>query len=339
MTNYSFEWKKDLKLRQISYNDFVSLKFSNGIFSVKVDGLLGAFIFKKGEKSRFQTSGGNYITSIPAITEYEVLLRNLGVREAIILGDLAATKSGQILPFNYSQSIVKTFYNQENQDLIFHYPADIYSLNGKRISYKEALLFLNRNIGKRGLPHIRMAKFGQGDMNVFRTLYDEVKDKIGYDGIIGRDVDGKNYKIKFTGTIDLVVIGAGHEDMKAWKNKQISYLLTSFIDKNGLFRTSSKVGSGFTQRSRIALYKFIHKYKLYQRNGEIFIPPKLVIEVKYFRYRLINTPTYRFSNNEYLDSGSNLSITLSNSSFERLRDDKKPNKFDARLEQIPEFKY
>lgn len=186
MKNYAKDWKKEVRLKQISYNDFVSMKTTSGIFTPKIDGLLGAYIYQKGAESRLQTSGGHDITQVSLIKEYDLLFRDLGINQAIIMGELAATKAGRVLPFNVSQSVVKTWYNQATQDLIFHYPIDIYMLDNKKVGYREALSFLSKHIGKRGLPHIRMPWIIRGNLDDFRKLYEEIKGNDGYDGVIAR---------------------------------------------------------------------------------------------------------------------------------------------------------
>ena len=114
---------------------------------------------------------------------------------------------------------------------------------------------------------------------------------------------------------------------------------TAFIDKNGLFRSSSKIGTGFTKPQRIKLFKYVKENSLYKENGEHFLKPQMVVECKYFRYRITDTPTYKFENGIYKQVGNNRSITFSHPSFERIRGDKKATKYDTRLEQIPEFSY
>ena len=301
--------------------------------------MLGALIYKENEYSFLQTTSGGSITDIPVITEYEILFKKLGIKSAILIGELVARKGGRILPFNMTQSIVKKHYLPQNKDLIFHYAVDVNDINKKTYGYKQALSFLFKHIGKVGLPHIKMPKTIVGGLTEFRNLYNEIKDDPGFDGVVARGVGGKNYKIKFVDTADVVIIGAGNENMKSWPRGQVSYLLTSFIDKNGIYRSSSKIGTGFTQPVRKTYFNYIKKNALYSEKGEIFVKPKLVVEVKYFRYRITNTPSYRFINGRYDQVGNDLSITFSHPTFERPRTDKRANKDDVRLEQIPEFKY
>lgn len=338
MQNYAKQWKKDKKFIQVPYHNFVTFPDDNAIYMAKVDGMLGALIFDK-DNFFFQTTTGKQIIDIPALYEYSVLFKKYSIEKAIIMGELVAQRGGMILPFNEIQSIVKKFYIPANKDLIYHYPVDIISINNKDISFTKALSFLSRTIGKTGLPHVKLPKYAMGNLEVFRKLYKEILNKPGYDGIIARYYNNRNYKIKFTETVDLVIIGAGHEEMKAWKKGEVSYLLTSFIDKDGLFRSSSKIGTGFKRTQRINLFKFVKDNYLYKANGEYFLNPQLVVESKYFRYRITDTPTYKFQNGIYKRIGNNRSITFSHPSYERIRKDKKPTKYDTRLEQIPEFSY
>ena len=340
MINYALEWKKSLKLHQHSYEDFVTdyPALKNGIYMEKIDGMLGALIHGK-DGTFFQTTTGNVIQDIPVLFEYQNFFKQNKIKEAIIPGELAARKNGTVLPFNETQSIVKKSYVPANKDLIHHYPVDIVSLNGKKMNFKQALPFIIKSSGK--TQHIVLPEISMGDIELFRKLYNDVKKKPGFDGVIARDVGGKNHKIKFTSTADLVIIGAGKEGMPAWGKGQVSYLMTAFIDKNGLFRTSSKVGTGFTQMKRAALYKMASDLTLYKSNGDLYVKPMLVIEVKFFRYRMTPTMTYKFNSNtnRYEVAGEMKSITFSNSTFERIRQDKKPNRYDTRLEQLPEWRY
>jgi len=341
MRNYALEWKKRINLKQLAYDDFVSKFFNipNTFFLEKVDGLLGILIYREGKKPFFQLSGGSLISDLPVLYEYEIHFKRLKIKEAILAGELVAQKFNTVLPFNQTQSIVRTAYRKlEYRDLVHHYPVDVYSLNGKEFNFKQAINFVSKNFGRIGLPRVHIPRIVYGNIDSFRKLYTEVEDKPGFDGVIARDIRGRNYKVKFTGTVDLVIIGAGHTDMKAWKKNQVSYLLTSFIDSEGLFRTSSKVGTGFTLKERMALFNYIKDSTIYKKDGEFFVKPKLVVEVKFFRRRMTSTTTYKFAKGRYDLVGNKKSVTLSHPGFERIRTDKKPDRYSCRLEQIPDWK-
>lgn len=338
MKNYAAIWKNIVNFRQISYEDFVT-EFSDikgTIFMEKVDGMLGAMIYTKGSDPVFQTTVGHLITDIPALMQYKEAMEAQDVEEAIIAGELVAKAGGKILPFNKSQSIVKRFKVINNKSLIHHMPYDIYRLNGRMMNINDALRFLKQTF-KSGTENIQIPRISFGGIGRFRELYKTVHEDDGFDGVVARDIRGKNYKVKFTSTVDLVIIGAGKVGLPAWEKGQISYLLTSFIDKNGVFRSSSKIGTGFTERERKEWFEYIQAEKLYEENGEFFTKPKKVVELKYFRYRVTPTPMFKFLGDRYKFLGMGRSITFSHPTFVRERPDKRAIHNDVRLGQIPEW--
>lgn len=337
MKNYAIEWKKQSNFKLIAYDDFVSINFSKGFYLEKVDGLLGVLIYKQGETPFFQTTTGKYITDIPALSEYEKTFRDRNITEAIIPGELAGRKGRANLPFNMSMSVVKTFHNPNNKDLIYHFPYDIISLNGSKPPFAKSINYLSRM--SVGMPHVIVPTYRYGGLEDFRSLYNFVKDKQGFDGVVAREINGKDYKVKFINTVDLVIIGIGEIGMRAWAKDQASYLLTAFIDRNGLFRVSSKVGTGFTFSKRQEFFKYAKDKGLYQEKGVIYIPPKLVCEISFLRSKITKTPCYSFVGDKYNLVDQKESVTLAELSFQRLRADKRPTKFDTRLEQIPEWRY
>ena len=294
--------------------------------------MLGGLIYD-GKEAFFQTTTGKELRDLPAISEYLGMFKKFKIRSAKIMGELVAKKNRTILPFNITQSIVKTSYKENYKPLIYHYPFDIVEWNGQKPNFKQSLTFLTKNLA--GSTYNVMPKMVAGDIREFRKLYKSVKNSNGFDGVVAR-IGKRIYKVKFTNTADVVIIGAGGIGMPAWNKGQVSYLITAFIDKNGLFRTSSKVGTGFTAQKRSEFFRYIMKNKLYEKNGEVFVKPELIIEVKYFRYRITETPTYKFSG-KYELVGNKKSITFSHPTYERSRPDKKANRFDTRLQQIPEF--
>jgi ATP-dependent DNA ligase len=303
----------------------------------KVDGMLGTLIYKQDIEPVFTTTTNKKIYDIPVINEYKNILEAMKIKEAKIPGELIAIKRGNLLPFNQSQSIVKRFKEDQNKGLIYHYPLDIISFNQNKVDFKQAWSIVSKLFRNR--KHIKLPKVVRGDLETFRAFYRKTMENPGFDGVVARDINGKNYKVKFIESVDLVVIGAGNYQLPSWPRKQISYLLTSFIDKNGIFRTSSKIGTGFKISERSKFYQFVMDNKLYEKKGDIFIKPKLMIEVQYFRSRITDTPSFIFSSNEYKEKGDRKSITFSHPSFIRERPDKIVNKLNARLEQIPDFSY
>jgi ATP-dependent DNA ligase len=338
MINYALEWKKKLNLQQVSYEEFVTeYPTASGIFIEKIDSMLGLLIYDR-HSLKFQSTTGHYFYELPVLNEYKTFFEKNDIKQALIPGEMVAVKNNTILPFNDAQSIIKKSYLEQNKPLVYHYPYDIVSINDNSYDFKKASAFIQKNF-KNMSEHIRTLKTIQGGIDDFRLLYSLVSNQTGFDGVVAREINGKNYKVKFTGTVDLVVTGGGKEGLPAWKKGQVSYLTTAFLDRNGLYRTSSKIGTGFTQEKRIYFYNYLNENALYKKDGEICVKPKLVIEVKFFRYRITPTTLLTFEGNKYEHKGMHKSITFSHPSFERLRLDKEVNKYDVRLEQIPEWEY
>jgi ATP-dependent DNA ligase len=337
MINFSTTWKKRVNLKEISYDDFVTQPISKAFFLEKVDGILGVLVYKENEYIFFQSTTAKEIIDLPVLEEYEKIFKKKGIYEAKIVGELVAKKGTNVLPFNTTQSVVKRFSEIANKKLIFHYPYDIISLNNSNPTFKEAIKTISTLFKRR--KYITIPTFNYGGLEEFRSLYRHTKKRQGFDGVVVRELKGKNYKVKFTSTVDLVVIGIGEEGMRAWKKGQASNLLAAFIDKSGRFRISTKVGTGFTFKKRKEFFDYAKDNSLYKQNKIIFIKPKLIIEVKYLRARIVKMPIYNYVSDRYEKVGMDKSVTLAEPRFQRLRADKKPNKFDVRLEQIPEWRY
>ena len=338
MRNFALDWKNEVNFNQVTYEDFVTLfdDIKNVMFLEKLDGMLGMLIYNKKDIF-FQTTTGREIRDLPVLSEYKSMLSNLDVNEAMIAGELVGQKNGVIFTFPMTQSVVKTWYAEKSKDLIHHYPYDLYSLNGKKPGFKEGFNFLARS--SKALSHIRIPAALNGDMTTFRMFFLNTEKKQGTDGVVARNIKDRNYKIKFFNTVDLVIIGGGEKTMKAWSKNQIPYLITAFIDKDGNFRETSKVGTGFTFPEREMFFKYITKNEISVRDGEILVKPTLVIEVKFFRSFQPNGRVYSFNNGKYEFIHNDKTITFSNPSFMRLRPDKRANKIDVRMEQLPTWKY
>lgn len=342
MENYAQEWKKYVNFTAVSYNDFVSEKGEKilpAYLIEKIDGMLGALVWEKEKDSFFLTSHSGIVKDLTVHSEYNAVLEKTGLKQAVLIGEIVVQKGGKILPFNVITSVVKTAYKKpENDPLIHHYLFDVFYLNNNRVTgYRQALSFLSRYFTKYGGVKIRIPRTIYGGMSDFRKLFDKVIKEPGKEGVVVR-TDSKAFKIKISDTLDLAVIGGGKVGLPAWEKDQVSYLKLAFIDKDGNFRYSGKVGTGFTHSTRSSFFKYLHKKKLYEEGGEIFVEPELIVEIKYFRYNITTTGFYRFTGKKYEKIGEKKSVTLIQPSFVRIRDDKKPNSFDVRMEQIPEFK-
>lgn len=344
MKNFPELWREITKFKEIKYNDFISneRKFNKKcIIAPKYDGMLAALIYKKGEDLILQTKTGRIIKNdIPVKTELLEFLNKQKIDSIILIGELVAKVNNTILPFNKSQSIIKTPDKENNALLIHFYIFDILFINNKLITkYSESIVNL-LNIFKKDLPHVHLTKFYFGTFNKIIEVYKEYQDQMGFDGIVVRELNSmKAIKIKYKSTLDLVVIGFGNKKMPSWPKKEISYLITAFIDKDGYFRLSSKVGTGFSRTDRLNFFNKLQEIKLYETDEEVFVRPKYIIEIEFSEEMLTVTPKYKFDNNKYIEIGKDKSLTLRHPSFIQIREDKEVNTYDVRPEQSPYFKY
>jgi len=336
--NYAAVWKNQLRLKELSYEDFVTEyhNISGAYYLAKMDGQLGAMIFRN-EDARILSVNNIEIKNVPVLDEYRsVLLRN-NIKSAIIMGEVVAVKAGKILPFNRTESIVKTSYKPQNAPLVHHYAFDVIMINDKKVrSFPTAIGLIERFFrGRQGRIHV--PDWTKGGIKEFRKLWTNIQNRVGIEGILVRMPDGRAFKVKPHYTADLAVIGAGSTVMPAWKKGWISYLKTAWVDKDGIFLSSSNVGTGYTHAQRKFLFNEVQKTKVKDLGTEFLVPPERVIEVRYDRAHIKQMPTFQYVGGEYRQTGARSSITLVIPRFLRFRDDKSVNPIDCRPEQIPNY--
>jgi len=342
MKNYPKFWRQLTRFKEIKYNDFISeeLKYNRQyIISPKYDGMLCAIIYD-GNDVLIQTKTGRLIEDdLPIKNEIINFLKNKKVNNAIFIGELVAIVNNTILPFNKTQSIVKTPNIGNNSILIHVFIFDVIYFNDKLTNkYKDSIQIL-LNIFSNDLPHVHIPQFFIGKFNKIRDVYKQFMNTVGFDGIVVRESNSMNaIKIKYKSTLDVAIIGFGNKKMKSWPRNEISYLLTAFMDNDGYFRVSSKVGTGFNKEMRKKLFTMLNEIKIYETDEEVFVEPKYVIEVEYLEDMISMTDKLKFNGKKYIKLGTDKSITLRHPSFIRIREDKEVNKYDIRIEQSPLYR-
>ena len=341
MSNYTTEWRDLIKLKDLKYDEFIT-KFNakKAIFSRKVDGMLGAFVFSD-KFTGFQTSKGT-VENIPVIGEYTSIMKNSGqeLKNSVFMGELVCQVNNLIMPFNRTVSVVKTPNLNDHSLLIHHYIYDILYYRGTKITnYKEALRLIGQLIDFRKTERIHFATTIEGDLNDFRHMFTVTKTMQGYDGIVVRQDDGKNYKVKPSVTFDMVVIGAGNTELPSWPKDQISYLMVALMDKFGNYRMSSKVGVGCKDIEREDFFKFANANRVSDIiKGQFMVKPLKVIEVEFLGYDVKPMQSFKYEKGKYIPQGYKMSVSLRHPRMTRIRDDKSPTYNDVRIEQVPEIK-
>lgn len=332
---YASEWKDKSKFIEIQYNDFINQLLTSKkkmMMSEKIDGSLACLVYEKGKDPFLLSKGSLFLDRpYPLIKEYKEILDNdPNIQSAVIVGELKALKpNGQHIELNRSQSILQT----GDVNLIHHFIFDIYKLNGKsnRTDFENLeKLFKNTN-------HINIPRWTYGGINEFQNLWDIVVNKYHGEGIVAYSLDDPNklYRIKNILTADLAIIAAGNINEKNWKKGKIGYLRSAILDENNNFLVSSKIGTGFDSKISMELFDYVNKNELYEKDGDIYIPPGLIIEVKYRRHRFIKVPLYHYSNGRYMMIGEKNGIMTIQPSFTRFRDDKQLIHKDLSIDQFP----
>ena len=337
MINYPLIWKKKCGMSEYSLKEFQE-KFKSGefIYQEKIDGVLSTFVYQKGKEAYLISINEKRLEGIKLIEEYREILDPSPIKEIVVVGDLLGLSDKMSpLSFYQSQSILKTPHKGDHGRRIAHFVYDIFQLDRKFLKYRDNLKLLHNLFNRSERIKIVNSLFGRAEEvdKIFHTLTNIHPQSV--DGIIARYGE-KIFKIKKTKTYDVVVIGIGFSP-KLMARKEMSYLIIAFRDNSGRFFPTSRVGTGFNLTMRRFWYNYAIKNKLYENDrGEIFVRPKIVIEVKCLEVLKKDIFTYTFDERKkyYEKLGKKLGASLRFPVFIRIRDDKKPTPENVNLRQV-----
>ena len=332
---FSQEWRDSLKFIDYSYDEFVKFLSQTDkqyIFTEKIDGELNSLVYEKEKDPYFLTKSGvirnrDYLV----LKEYQDILdQRKDINDIVIAGELKGIGyDGKQLPFNKSQSMIQT----GDANLVRHLPFDIYKLNGENTNSDLVTLEEMFQHGN----HIKSPRWRCGGVDEFKELWQRVVIEEKGEGIVCMDQSNPNirYRIKYAMTADVVVISAGKETGKAWIKGQIGYLKLALLDENNNLLLTSKVGTGFMKKDRIELFDYFNKNCIERKDGDLWIPPVLITEVKYRRHRFNKVPLLKYNNGKYIELGEGDGVTMDQTSFIRFRNDKRINFKDLSKYQFP----
>jgi len=332
---YSQEWRDSLKFIDMTYSefiDFILYRNDNAYMSEKIDGELNSLIYEKGKEPYFITKSGVIRKrDYPVLKEYkDIFDQRKDINDIVTIGELKGVdENGNQLPFNKSQSTIQT----GDVTKVRHFPFDIYRFNGEKTRFVFSYIddiFNNKNF-------INTPRWIYGGVEFFKKLWERIVVKEHGEGVVSYFPSEPNivYRIKHVMTADVVVISAGNETGKAWIKGQIGYLKLALLDENNNLLLTSKVGTGFMKKDRIELFDYFNKNCIERKDGDLWIPPVLITEVKYRRHRFNKVPLLKYNNGKYIELGEGDGVTMDQTSFIRFRNDKRINFKDLSKYQFP----
>ncbi len=332
--SYCRDWKDTVKFIEMSYSDFISFLMSNKekfYLSQKIDGELSAMIYEKDKMPYFITKGGVYRDrDYNVLREYREILDKTKIENCVIIGELVALEGKKQFPFNKSQSIIQT----GDTSKVHHFIIDIYELDSNLVWGKYTFPKLEKMFNT---EHIHQPKWIYDNINGFKKLWQQIVIEGKGEGIVARNPDKPKvlYRIKNVQTVDCVVVAIGKELERAWNKHQMGYLRLAFLNESGNFILTAKVGTGFSSKIRSEMFQWANNNFVEKRSGELWVPPVLVVEVKYRRHRKSKLPLLKYEDNQYKVLGNYDSIMMDQVSFVRFRNDKVINYKDLSVNQFP----
>lgn len=330
---YSIEWRDSIKFIDYGYEEFVKFLSETDkeyIYSEKLDGELNSLIYEKDKYPYFLTKNGVvHERDYSVLREYKNILDSLEhINDIVVIGELKAFSPEKDIEFRKSQSIIRT----GDEDLIHHFPFDIYRLNGENTHSDLVSL---REMFKS--DHIRTPRFSYGGVDVFKEVWDSIVNQEHGEGIVVIDTMDLNirYRIKNIMTADVVILGAGNTSGKAWAKNQVGYLILALLDENNDFILTTKLGTGLNKKEKLELFEYVYNNKVEEKGGDIWIPPTLIAEVKYRRHRFQKLPLIKYIDDKYINIGDTIGVMMDQASLSRFRDDKRIDYKDLSINQFP----
>jgi ATP-dependent DNA ligase len=128
------QWKKDQAIISVTFDELLKLIEDRKFISEqKVDGQTGLMDFYDDGNS-FGTLGGVIYSDLPVLDEIKKILKEKGIHQAQIVGEMAGYDNGKIIPFNETESIIKNPKSDKNK--VHWFPYQILELDGVKFDTK-----------------------------------------------------------------------------------------------------------------------------------------------------------------------------------------------------------
>lgn len=338
LTKRAKQWKKDQGIESLTFEELLKkVKANKAHIGQKVDGQSAIMEYKKS-KAQFGSLAGRVMWSLPVLKEIESILKKRGIKQALIMGELAGMEKGKIIPFRESQHLIKN--PRAEKEKLHWFPYQILETNGELVpddydSYVKAYETI-KSLTK-GAKYIHVPEDFEGGPEVLEKAWKKLVEKEGNEGIVVR-VGDKVYKAKPVFTYDLVIVAVGSKKGKNWPKGQIGNTLMAFMDKDRNFRIAGEVGTGWNVAEKEDLFRWAQKNKVDEDDTYVWVKPQRIMEIQWERSNIKDMPAYKYSRGKYEKIDKKPVGTIVKPRFIRYRKDKSVSPSDLRLTQVPDWK-
>ena len=285
------------------------------------------------------------------------IISKLDLKNMIIEAEVVAIdkKNKSYLPF---QELMHRRRKYNIEEAVRNYPIsinlfDVIFLNNKDLtnySYERRREILTKIVKKNKKLDIVRNKIIQDAEEIDNFLEQAIEE--GCEGLVIKNIQGnyragareylwiklkKEYKSGMADTLDLVVIGAIYGKGRR-ASKYGALLLASYDQKEDLFRSFCKVGTGFSDEQLKTIYDKLQESKLKNRHAmvdskmkaDIWFKPNIVLEISGSEITL--SPIHTSNSNE-IKSGFGLALRFPIFTG-KIREDKNPNQATTAQEII-----
>lgn len=322
-----------------------ALERASGICAVehKLDGER-VQIHKRDDKIvLFSRSLENITLHYPDLIE---AVKNVDIKEVILEGEIVAIEqnTGDYLPF---QELMHRKRKYGVEEAIKDYPItlnifDILYLDGKEcldLKYIERRKLLESIIKEYNTIRLVPMIIAKDEESIERCMEEAIT--AGCEGLMLKNLESnyragareyswmklkREYRSELVDSLDLVIVGAFYGKGRR-VGKYGALLLCVYDDEQNIFKTISKVGTGFTDEHLALFYDMLNPYKLSKRDrrveskieADVWFEPRIVIEVIASEITLSPLHTTAM---DLIRKGSGLALRFPKFTG-RIRDDKK----------------
>ncbi len=291
----------------------------------------------------FSRSLENITLHYPDLIE---VVKNLDIKEVILEGEIVAIEqnTGDYLPF---QELMHRKRKYGVEEAMKDYPItlnifDILYLNGKEcldLKYIERRKLLENIIKEYNTIRLVPMIIAKDEESIERYMEEAIT--AGCEGLMLKNLESnyragareyswmklkREYSSELVDSLDLVIVGAFYGKGRR-VGKYGALLLCAYDDEQNIFKTVSKVGTGFTDEHLALFYDMLNPYKLSKRDprveskieADVWFEPRIVIEVIASEITLSPLHTTAM---DLIRKGSGLALRFPKFTG-RIRDDKK----------------